>query len=640
MDINTLISAKVFAVVGASADDHKVGHQILRNLASNKDLTVYPINLKGGTILDLPVYGHLSDTPKPPEIVVISVPAKFVEQVIDECVSIHVKAVILISAGFAEIGEDGKLLQSRIVAKLERANIALLGPNTMGYIAPLESIYASFGPGDITLGNIALISQSGAMLSALFQEYQSAGTGISLAFSLGNRTGLSENDILTYLENDPNTKLIVIYLESIADPKRLLSIAKRITPNKPIFLLKGGVTEQGRSAAVSHTASLATSQVLLDDLCLQAGIVQVRNFEQLVRASIAVAKSTFLPENVMVITNAGGPSVVLTDEISTLGIPLVSPPLDLLGDATANDYDVAITKYSRDLTVDAIVVIVTEQAVTDMDEITRVLGKPWGKHLLFACLAGGDQMEIYRTKLKEAGVIVTRYPNEIAETLNNIMQARRYLGKKIELTDIQVTSTNKYPETFKDLAELLKKYNLMSPEMEFVSSDSQLVQIERLGWPMIAKTTSLELKHKAKIGAVIGDIVNMNMAIEAYHKLTKWNQIVLFEQKIKNGTEVILGAHNDPFWGWYMAIGMGGSLSDTYDDRAYIFLPSTIKEMENALKRTKLAQLLDDTQTSILVNSMYSLQDCIFTTASLTEIEINPLFVMQNQVIVADLKRT
>lgn len=638
MDLKILFSAKRFAVVGASADPTKVGHQLLRNLAQNSELTLYPINLKGGQILDLPVYSHLYDTPEPAEIVVVCVPVQAVEEVVDECIRISAKAVVLITSGFAEVGGTGTAIQARLVAKLHAAGVTLLGPNSMGYLAPAEQIFATFGPSDISSGPIAVISQSGAMLSALFQEYVSSGTGISFALSLGNRTGISENDALAYALADPHTKVVVIYLESVADPQILLGLAKQLSLTKPIFLLKGGVTQAGRSAAVSHTAALATSQVLLSELCYQAGIVELANFEQLVRASIAAAKTSYLPESVAIITNAGGPAVVLTDEI--VGAELtVSPPTDLLGDATAGDYAEALSQHSFNLAVDALVVIVTEQAVTDMQGITRVLLKPWSKRLLFACLAGGDQLDPFRAQLKAGGVIVTRYPNEIAETLGALARAKKRLGIKLEQAFAPTRPLNDYPSTYAALTSLLAKYNLASPLEIITSDEKELTQLKDLIWPLIAKTTNLSLLHKAKLGAVIPDIINQDQAIAAYHHLLQWGREVVFQQKIKSGVEVLLGAHQDSFWGWYLAVGIGGSLTNTYDDRAYIFLPATETELDNALNRTKLVTLLSPDARNELLTAIWNLQKCVLSTQHLTELEINPLFVDGSGVVAADLKR-
>jgi succinyl-CoA synthetase beta subunit len=186
---------------------------------------------------------------------------------------------------------------------------------------------------------------------------------------------------------------------------------------------------------------------------------------------------------------------------------------------------------------------------------------------------------------------------------------------------------------------LLEKYGLASPREVLLSSADEIAKVEDLGWPVIAKTTDLRLLHKAKIGAVIQDITSIEQAKEALGKLKEWDPLVVFQEKIKEGVEVIIGAHKDPLWGWYMAVGMGGSLSDTYDDRSYIFLPATKSQMLQALTRTKLAKLLDAGKSASLVDAMYKLQQCVLTTNGITEIEINPLFVSDKKVIAADLKR-
>jgi acetyltransferase len=672
MQLDTLFDAKSLAVVGASTDETKVGHQILKNLTLNKNLTLYPVNLKGGNILGHEVYTHLSKTPTVPDVTIISIPAEFVESVIDECIKVKTKAVILISSGFAEMGEAGAQLQSKIVDKLKTANIILLGPNSMGYLSPHKEIFATFGPGDVKPGSIAVISQSGAMLSALFDEYNSSGVGISTAFSLGNRVGIAEHDCLEYALADDQTKVIAIYLESVSDPQKLLNTLVSTKHKKPILLLKGGTTQEGRVAAVSHTAALATSEVLLSSLCHQVGIVQVANFEQLVRASIAASLSHYLPENVMIITNAGGPAVVLTDEIASAGIPLhtLSPrtgvslkeslpglklgnPLDLLGDATPDSFKHALNTLYGDSEIDVVAVIITKQAVTDLDAITTILSRKRGKHIVFACIAGGDDLEIYRTKLKSAGLIVTRYPNEIAETLSLLYQAKKNFA--IQPTtcldarrayDLRPASTqggpttHPYPVSYLDTLKLLESCGLKTPAAKIINSESELNTLSTLGYPLIAKTTNLEIKHKGKIGAIMVDLIGKSECLTAYTKLKQWGSSVVFQEKIKSGHEVLLGAHHDPVWGWYIALGLGGSLSDTYDDRVYIFLPAEEDVIKSALARTKLSSLLNPLQTKLLITGIHKFQDLVLSVPKLTELEINPLFITDSDLIAADLKRS
>jgi acetyltransferase len=658
MQLDILFDANSFAVVGASADETKVGHQILKNLSLNKNLTLYPVNLKGGTILSHQVYTHLSKTPTVPDVTVISIPAQFVESVIDECIMVKTKAVILISSGFAEMGEAGAQLQSKIVDKLTAANILLLGPNSMGYLSPHKEIFATFGESDVNSGSIAVISQSGAMLSALFDEYNSSSVGISTAFSLGNRVGIAEHDCLDYALADDQTKVIAIYLESVSDPRKLLNILVSVNHKKPIFLLKGGTTEQGRVAAVSHTAALATSEVLLSSLCHQTGIVQVANFEQLVRASIAASLSHFLPENVMIVTNAGGPAVVLTDEIASAGIPLhthsprtgaslkeslpglkIGNPLDLLGDATPNSFKYALNTLYADSEIDVVAVIITKQAVTDLEAISAVLSRKKGKHIVFVCIAGGDDLEIYRTQLKSAGLITTRYPNEIAETLSLLYQAKKYLSANNQSIPT-ISKSRSFPVSYIDTLKLVESCGFETPISRIVNSELELDSLTSLTFPLIAKTTNLELKHKGKVGAVIQDIVDLSECHTAYEKLSRFGSSVVFQEKIKSSIEVLLGAHHDPIWGWYIALGLGGSLSDTYDDRVYIFLPASAEMYKKSLMQTKLSKLLSPTQITSLISGIIKFQEIVLSTTNLSELEINPLFVTDSKLIAADLKRT
>lgn len=663
MLLSALFHPRSVGVVGASRDQKKVGHQILINLQKNNALELFPINPHAKTIAGLSAYPTLSAVGKTIDLVFIAVPFPMVERVIDECISIHTKAVVILSSGFAETGEQGKTTQNRISQKLLQAKILLLGPNTMGYLAPYQNLYASFGASDVTQGSVAVISQSGAMLSAVFQEYASAKTGISFAVSLGNRAGVDENVCLEHAMEDPHTRVIALYLESFHDIPKFLSLVSKIVKTKPIFLLKGGTTERGITAAVSHTAALATPQALLRDAMLQVGVVMVDTFEQFVRATTAAAKSSFLPENVMVVTNAGGPSVVLVDEASQDQVSLaklsiqckthlaaefphlhIANPLDLLGDASAEAFDRALTILSHDITIDAIACIVTQQSVTDMVAITRVLKKPRGKRLIMVCLVGGDQLEPYRQTLKEHGVLVTRYPNEVVETLRALEQARKNMDKTLVFPaqgsfQTSMNQSETYPDMYRDLQNLLEKHGLRFPNQVLVSSESDLASVRTLQFPLIAKTTDLTLKHKAKLGAVIRDIQNEAQIRQAFITLQQWKFPVVFQETVIGEVQALVGFHNDAQFGWYLAVGLGGSLSDTVADRAYCFLPAQQSALEHTILRTKLHTTLSQEQRAQLVMTLDNLQHCALAVQNLTELEINPLFILKDTQIVADMKR-
>ncbi len=658
MDLSALFSSSHIALVGASRDPQKVGHQLLKNLLTNTSLTLYPVNPKSEKILGKTTYPSLTSIQESIDLVIVAVPAPVVESIIDECITKKVRAVVIVTAGFAEDGEQGKLLQARITTMLREAQIPLLGPNTMGFIHPHNNVYASFGAEKVKAGSIAVISQSGAMLSALFQAYDSSHAGVSFAVSIGNKGGLSEIECLEYAEKDPHTKIIAMYLESFADIPHMMQLTKRISRTKPVFLLKGGMTTEGLRAAVSHTAALATPQALLSDASHQAGIVLMDTFEQFVRATIAASQTTFLPEHLMIVTNAGGPAVVMVDEISLAHVPLstlssrtllalktalprITPhnPLDLLGDATAHELDEALTILAQDPHIDAIAILITQQSVTDMDEMTRVLTKPRGKKVLFASLIGGEQLESYRNNIAQSGVIVTNYPNEIVETLQALVQAKQYMGRKVTHTIATNTKTHSFPKTYEDIQQLLESYGLQFPKQKIISSLDGVPSLSSLSTPLIAKTTDLELKHKAKLGAVVGNVCDLGYARTVYDHLQTWKHPVVFQEMVTGGREALIGFTNDPQFGWYMAMGIGGGMSDAIADRAYCFLPASQDEMMSALKKTRLSTLLTPIQTLKLVQTLLKLQTCVLSTQDLKELEINPLFITENSMIVADMKR-
>lgn len=657
MQLDNLFNAKSFAIVGASTDKTKVGHQILFNLMQNHKLEIYPVNPKGGEIEGLSVYPNLMSVPKPVDVVIIAVKAQIVPSIVDDCLSIKPKAVVIISAGFAEIGESGRHQEQLIVKLLADAGIVLLGPNTIGYVCPSKHINASFGPQEVNLGDIAIISQSGAMLSSLFSHLDSVGLGVSFALSLGNNVGLGEIEALEYAASDPNTKVVAIYLESIKDPKLLLQTARKCSASKPIFLLKGGVTDSGQLASNSHTAAKATSPVLLSALCAQAGITQISNFEQLVSSSIMSSKLAHLPENVMILTNAGGLGVTLADHLASsslklatissstkanlaLELPELSPnnPLDLLGDATPNTLHTALDILTVDHMIDLIAVLITKQAVTDLDGITQILQKPHNNHKIIICLSGGDDLLPYKQQLISAGYLVFDFPSEISESLSYLAHARKNILHGPTSPISNSMTAHPYPKTYTDLEQVISSLNVITPKNVIVSEEADLNKLTSLHFPLVAKTASLEIIHKLKSGGLILDIVTPDQAHASFESLKPMGDI-LFQEKLPPSPEILLGAIDDPFWGWYVTVGIGGSISDTINDRAYIFDPASNLDIQKALSRTKLYTLLNSEMSHKLVMLVQQFISLVKSIHGISELEINPLFVKDPDFIAIDIKR-
>src|SRR5258708_7903084 len=413
--LSALLEPKSIAVVGVSLDPDKVGHQIFVNLLSFPG-ELYAVNPKHKKILGKPCFQSVLSIPSHVDLVVIVTPSMTVEGIINECIDKRVKAVVIITAGFAENGKAGRELQDRIAQKLTHNKILLLGPNTLGVIHPKAKLNASFAPKMIENGHIALISQSGAMLTTIFAEFESRGVGCSFALSLGNKAGISELEALEHALDDPQTHCIALYLESLSNAQKFLSLCKIVSKKKPIIFLKGGTTDAGQAASLSHTAALATNGVLLKEASFQMGFVLVDTIEQFFETAFFVDKlltdKEKLPQSLIIITNAGGPGVNATDLASKWGVPLASwskdiagtfarelprvaphNPTDLLGDAGTEDVRLALELAHEDPGVESILLIITPQSVTDIPGITNMIIEKYSTHThkpLIVALMGGE----------------------------------------------------------------------------------------------------------------------------------------------------------------------------------------------------------------------------------------------------------
>ncbi len=687
--IDALLDPKSIAVVGVSLEALKVGHQVFANLLSFPG-DVFPINPKHKKILGKSCFPDLLSIPAPVDLVVICTPAASVEDVINQCIDKKVKAVIVITAGFAENGKAGKELQASIAEKLRANNILLLGPNTLGAINPHSKMNASFAPADISKGTIGLISQSGAMLTTVFSQFAHRKVGCSFALSLGNSAGVGATEALEYAQDDPHTKVIALYLESLpaANPKQFFALCKKISKSKPILLLKGGVTDHGQQASLSHTAALATDSTLLREAQYQYGYTMVDTIEQFFETSFFLdrllsandASTAALPSSLMILTNAGGPgvnSIDLADKASirlatwspasiqrfAAALPRVRPsnPTDILGDANETDIESSLIFANEDPLIDSILLILTPQAVTDIPGIVRMLIATHSKlrtPLIVALMTG----ELYRhelVKLREAGICAVEYSNEAVEIYEYVSNARKAMLVDRSQVLMNELAKNLGPaapsqQTRRSMALrstnleevylLLEAYGLTLPHAAIVSDPSKLDELDELDasrvYPLIAKTANLGLKHKAVLGAVIGDINSKEDAKSAYEKLVKFGPKVLFQEVIEDAIEVIIGCRKDPSYGTFLAVGTGGSLTNILADRSYIFLPASGKEIRATLKRTKLSTLLSATQREQVLLCIERFQYLMNEHPEIIELEINPLMLTADTAYVADVKVT
>ncbi len=674
--LNLFFQAKSIAVIGASTNPLKVGNQIFRNLDKNNAphpfaKKLYPINPHMTSLLGHQAYPSILDVPAPVEVVIIVTPAVTVQEITDQILqrnkklpaSEQVKGVLIISAGFAETSKEGKALQEAVTAKLASANIRVLGPNSLGISSSVNHVNASFAQKLIPEGNIALISQSGAMLTALFDVISSSQLGISFSVSLGNKADINENDCLEYAANDPQTRVIALYLESFSDLPGFFELVSSISKKKPVIVLKGGTSQRGQAASASHTAALATNQVLLAAAAKQMGFVLVNTIEELINTVFFLSSHHYLIQNAMIVTNAGGPAVNTIDRLAEEKVELaqwsnlskseldrlipglpVHNPLDLLGDASPDRYKFAIQIAQRDQNIDSILVIITPQAVTDIPAIVNQLIALRGKKPVLVALMGGDHLDKFRVQLREAGFTCTNFPNDLV----NILQYTRkvtdfhFSKKRFVTSTIHRAQTPAKPAltSLKKLFGLLKEYKLQIPEYKIITKET-FPELRKLKYPLFAKTANLSIQHKKEVGALVGKVDSFSKAAKAFHQLKKFGDEVLFQEIIPIDTEILLGIENDPQFGLYLSIGLGGSHSNILADRAYVFLPAVKEELRSAWQQTKAHQILkkDDLSENIL-EVMVILQKIVMKNSWIKSIEVNPLAINSEGAWVVDIKVT
>jgi len=474
-----------------------------------------------------------------------------------------------------------------------------------------------------------------------------------------------------------------MYIESFSHLPRFFELVSRVRRVKPVIVLKGGTSSRGQAASSSHTAALATNQSLLYAASLQFGFTLVNNMEELMNAAFFMAHHRILPNNTMVITNAGGPAVNTIDELQHAGVglakwsqraqddlasllPDIKPnnPLDLLGDADPERFRHAIAIAQRDQDIESILVITTPQAVTDMGGITDQIVNSKGNKPIFVAMMGGDQLERYRSKLRASQILCSKYANNIVEMLQVLSRVNKgtFLPYNYTLSEALTPSTSSnrlsVPQLHRRLAvqqgiseqflvqpnmgetfSLLEDAGFKVPKYWLIREDN-IATLRQLSYPIFVKTANLSIIHKKKMGAVYGVASDPKEAGLAFDQLRKFGNEVLYQEVIKIEHELLLGIENDPQFGVYLTVGLGGSYTNLLGDRAYCFLPAPLSILEKTWKQTKAAMLFAQNPdiTKQILTEISRLQQFLMKHPWIKSVEINPLAVSQGQLWVADIK--
>jgi len=687
--LDSVLSPRSVAVIGASRQEGTIGQLIFECIMeSGFSGVVYPVNPNAEAVRSVKAYASVLDVPDNVDLALVVVPARLVAGVVDECGRKKIHSVIVISDGFRECGSEGAAREAELRYLALGHGMRLVGPNCMGVINtdPAVSMNASFSPYYPEHGNIAFLSQSGAMGLAVLDYVSNIGLGISSFLSVGNRADISSNDLLQYWEQDLATKVILLYLESFGNPRKFARIARRVSASKPIVAVKSGTTAAGSRAAASHTGALATSEVASEALFRQAGIIKVDTMAGLFDvASLLSAQAAPRGRRVSILTNGGGPGVLAADacENSGLTLPQFSPettskmasiikrissfnnPLDVTAGATQEEFSGVLKVLAKDDDFDAVIVItipattvpvaVMERAIKQAAPAFKRSEKP-----LLACLMGResasrkldtDHTTIPCYDFPEDAVSALAKTAKYGEwlrrpkgTVPRIRGIRRQAAQKI--IDLALTRTIERPLWLAagEIEDLLSCYGIRVAKVALAETPDQAVMAsKKIGFPVVIKLASATISHKSDVGGVALDIRSEKEVRAAFKdikaklaKLGRQKEMagVTVQRMVKGGVETIVGVTQDPLFGPLIMFGLGGIYAELLKDVAIRLHPLTDLDAKELINSIRMARLfrgfrgapVSDTQA--LEDLLLRLSALVEDIPQIAELDLNPVKVM------------
>jgi acetyltransferase len=695
--LDVFFKPKSVAVIGATETPGSVGRTILQNLISSPfGGTVFPINPKRNSILGIKAYPNIASAPDPVELAVIVTPAASVPDLIGECVAAGVKAAIIISAGFKETGPEGAELERRVLEKARAGNLRLIGPNCLGVMSPLNGMNATFAQTIALPGNVAFISQSGALLTAVLDYSLREKIGFSAFVSIGSMLDVGWGDLINYLGNDPKTQSIVIYMESIGDARGFLSAAREVALTKPIIVIKAGRTSVGAKAAASHTGTLTGSDDVLNAAFQRCGVLRVTSIADLFYMAEVLSKQP-RPRGprLTILTNAGGPGVLATDALITGGGELaeVSPetieelnailpaawshnnPIDVLGDAGADRYAKALQIAAQDPKSDGLLVILTPQAMTDATATADLL-RPYAKiphKPILASWMGGETVAAGERHLNDAGIPSFAYPDTAARVFNYMWSYSENLRELYETPQLPTDPGVEYDAaraeaiiegvrksgrtilTEPESKDLLTAYNIPTVETRIAATEEEARRAaDEIGYPIVVKIYSETITHKTDVGGVQLNLKNADAVGAAYKAIEEsvrtkvgaehFQGVTVQPMVAMGGYEVIIGSSIDPQFGPVLLFGSGGQLVEVYEDRALALPPLTTTLARRMMEQTKVFKALQGVRgrasadIPALEQLLVRFSQLVVTQPWIAEIDINPLLVSPERFLALDAR--
>ncbi len=666
-NLEKFFNPKSVAVIGASSDKNKVGFALMANLLAGKKREIYPITLGEKEILGIPAFVSVLDVSEKIDLAIIAVRADIVPQVLSDCGKKEIPNIIVVSSGFKEIGPAGKKLENQIAAIAKQNNMTILGPNCLGVIDTKNDLNASFSPQKPLAGKIALLSQSGALGTAMLDWAIGEGVGFSKFVSLGNEAQLTEIDFLKFLKDDDDTDSILIYLEKVSDGPELMRLLKSITPKKPVVILKAGVSDYGASAIMSHTGSLAPESRVFTAACQQAGAIMVPSLRKFFNISklLSLGVKVNAPiSRLIVLTNGGGPSVIAADEIGlSRSLSLVSihedvkeklrgvlpsmaavgNPVDIIGDALAERYEKALDILCGVKDADGIIVMLTPQMMTEAEATAHLLSKYKNKKKIFPVFIGGPSIQAGRSDLLQSGLVNFAFSKDVVYGLDSLANyAPKILLSK---TAFVFDSVSQMP--FEDMTKILGEYNI-SIKGKFINRKEDLENaLRECGeGPYAMKAISNNIVHKIDVGAVKLNISNLEEANVVWEEM--WQKFVQLDgiliQKMAEGKEVIIGMKRDATFGPTILFGLGGILAEAIKDTALRIAPIEKEEAFKMMQEIKGIKILQGMRGEppvnfdLLADIIINLSRLALDHPEIKEIDLNPVIAAESSAAIVDVR--
>ncbi len=694
--LDPFFAPKNVAMIGATENPGSVGRTTMWNLMSTPfGGAIFPVNPKRTSVLGIKAYPTVKDIPAEVDLAVITTPAKFIPGIIRECGEVGITAAVVISAGFKEAGEEGKRLERELLAEAAKADMRIIGPNCLGVMIPPSGLNATFASCMARPGNVGFLSQSGALCTAVLDWSMREMVGFSAFMSIGSMADVGWGDLIYYLGNDPKTRSILVYMESVGDARSFLSAAREVAMNKPIIVIKAGRTAAGSKAAASHTGSLTGSDDVLDVAFMRSGVLRVNNISDLFYMAEVLAKQP-RPKGprLTVLTNAGGPGVLAADSLLLGGGELAdiseqtiaelnqilpsawshSNPIDILGDAEPERYAKALEIAAKDTNSDGMLVILTPQAMTDATRTAEQL-KPYAKlgdKPVLASWMGGTDVAAGEQILNNAGIPTYAYPDtaarlfnymwRYARNVNALYETPRYGGTN-ESADREgaaaiiekVRQTGRTILTEQESKQILAAYGIPTlPSVIATSADDAVAAAAGMGYPVVLKIHSETITHKTDVGGVMLNLkdeaavraafASIRDSVTAKVGAEHFGGVNVQPFAKLEGYEVIVGSSLDPQYRPVMLFGMGGQLVEVFKDRSLALPPLNTTLARRLMERTKIYTALKGVRgrkpvdLAAMEQLLVRFSLLVVDQPWIKEIDINPLIASPERLLALDAR--